>query len=88
MRLLARSVGQNHSRDSAIDTDLQVYTIAEIQLFQILIRFSFCQEWETETVVLEVGGEDELGVELAGGRDDPICPGENPIYVSSINKVE
>ena len=33
MRLLARSVGQNHSRDSAIDTDLQVYTIAEIQLF-------------------------------------------------------
>ena len=32
MRLLARSVGQNHSRDSAIDTDLQVYTIAEIQL--------------------------------------------------------
>ena len=32
MRLLARSVGQNHSRDSAIDTDLQVYTIEEIQL--------------------------------------------------------
>ena len=55
---------------------------------QILILFSLCQEWETETVVLEVGGEDELGVELAGGRDDPICPGENPIYVSSINKVE
>ena len=56
-------------------------------LFSIVIILIPFQEWETETLVLEVGGDDELGVELAGGRDDPVCPGENPIYVSSINKV-
>lgn len=48
------------------------------------------QEWETETMDIDFGGVvglDDLGLDLAGGRDDPICPGENPVYVSSINKV-
>ena len=31
--------------------------------------------------------DEDLGLDLAGGRDDPICPGENPVYISSINKV-
>ena len=36
--------------------------------------------------ILVISDED-LGLDLAGGRDDPICPGENPVYISSINKV-
>ena len=34
-----------------------------------------------------VTSDEDLGLDLAGGRDDPICPGENPVYISSINKV-
>jgi len=69
MRMLQRSVGHSHSRDSAIDTDLQ--------------------DWETETIDVDMGrisNDDDLGLDLAGGRDDPVCPGENPVYIASINK--
>ena len=69
MRLLQRSVGHSHSRDSAIDTDLQ--------------------DWETETIDMDMGGlsnDEDLGLDLAGGRDDPVCPGECPVYISSISK--
>jgi len=69
MRMLQRSIGHSHSRDSAIDTDLQ--------------------DWETETIDVDMGrisNDDDLGLDLAGGRDDPVCPGENPVYIASINK--
>lgn len=70
MRLLQRSVaGHNHSRDSAIDTDLQ--------------------DWETETIDVDMGGisnDEDLGLDLAGGRDDPVCPGDSPVYIASVNK--
>ena len=69
MRMLQRSVGHSHSRDSAIDTDLQ--------------------DWETETIDVDMGGisnDEDLGLDLAGGRDDPVCPGESPVYIASINK--
>ena len=44
------------------------------------------QDWETETLDIElslVGREEELGLDLAGGRDD----GESPVYISAIHKV-
>lgn len=69
MRMLQRSVGHSHSRDSAIDTDLQ--------------------DWETETIDVDMGGisnDEDLGLDLAGGRDDPVMPGDNPVYISSISK--
>ena len=69
MRMLQRSIGQSHSRDSAIDTDLQ--------------------DWETETIDVDMGrisNDEDLGLDLAGGRDDQVCLGENPVYIASINK--
>ena len=69
MRMLQRSVGHSHSRDSAIDTDLQ--------------------DWETETIDVDMGGisnDEDLGLDLAGGRDDPVGPGDSPVYISSITK--
>ena len=51
---------------------------------------SWFKEWETETLDVDfaqLSSEEDLGLDLAGGRDDPICPGENPVYISSINKV-
>ncbi len=50
------------------------------------------QEWETETLDIDFGrrrlsSDDDLGLDLAGGLDDPICQGEGPIYIASINKV-
>ena len=69
MRMLQRSVGHSHSRDSAIDTDLQ--------------------DWETETIDVNMGdisNDEDLGLDLAGGRDDPVGPGDSPVYISSITK--
>jgi hypothetical protein len=48
------------------------------------------QDWETETLDIDlslVGREEELGVDLAGGRDDPASGGESPVYISAIHKV-
>uniref|UniRef100_A0A915I813 Uncharacterized protein n=1 Tax=Romanomermis culicivorax TaxID=13658 RepID=A0A915I813_ROMCU len=46
-------------------------------------------EWEIETLTIDVIGSqknDNLGVELRGGRDDPIFGQIVPIYVKSIEK--
>ncbi|XP_054712748.1 LOW QUALITY PROTEIN: disks large homolog 5-like [Uloborus diversus] len=62
------SVGNNHSRDSAIDADMQ--------------------EWDTETVevALKFSSEDELGLELGGGKSDNQNGNENPIFIRNIAK--
>ena len=63
IRMLQRSVGQSHSRDSAIDTDLQVHLVSDI--------WWFVQDWETETLDIDMGrisNDDDLGLDLAGGR--------------------
>ena len=42
---------------------------------------------ETETLDIDLGlvtTDDELGLDLAGGRDDPVCPGETPIYIACL----
>ena len=47
------------------------------------------QEWETEVVAIDMGGlgsQEDLRLDLAGGRDDLHCPADKPIYVSSIAK--
>ena len=48
------------------------------------------QEWETETLDLDMGplgSQEDLMLDLAGGRDDIHCPvADKPIYVSSIAK--
>ena len=48
------------------------------------------QEWETETLDLDMaalGSQEDLLLDLAGGRDDLHCPvADKPIYVSSIAK--
>ena len=33
-----------------------------------------------------LGSHEDLGLDLSGGRDDLHCPGEKPIYISSIGK--
>ena len=47
-------------------------------------------EWETDHVDLDMNGlgsQEDLGVDLSGGRDDIHCPGaDKPIYISSITK--
>ena len=67
MRMLQRSVGQSHSRDSAIDTDLQVVRGSAKGINSTLIF----QDWETETLDIDMGrisNDDDLGLDLAGGR--------------------
>ena len=67
MRMLQRSVGQSHSRDSAIDTDLQVVRGSAKEINSTLIF----QDWETETLDIDMGrisNDDDLGLDLAGGR--------------------
>eukprot|EP00094_Tigriopus_californicus_P004987 TCALIF_04803-PA protein Name:"Similar to DLG5 Disks large homolog 5 (Homo sapiens)" AED:0.14 eAED:0.14 QI:159/0.90/0.87/0.96/0.90/0.93/32/0/2037 len=48
------------------------------------------QEWETENIDIDMNGlgsTEDLGLDLAGGRDDLHCPsGDKPIYISSIGK--
>ena len=47
------------------------------------------QEWETEAIDLDMAGlgsQEDLRLDLAGGRDDLHCPSDKPIYVSSIAK--
>ena len=53
------------------------------------ICYLFSQEWETEAVDLDMAGlgsQEDLRLDLAGGRDDLHCPNDKPIYVSSIAK--
>merc|ERR1719336_1252586 len=47
------------------------------------------QDWETETIDVNMGdisNDEDLGLDLAGGRDDPVGPGDSPVYISSITK--
>ncbi|XP_063244378.1 disks large homolog 5 isoform X2 [Bacillus rossius redtenbacheri] len=47
------------------------------------------QEWETEILDIDLSGlasDDDLGFSLVGGRDDPQCPNDSAIYVSSVSK--
>jgi hypothetical protein len=70
MRMLQRSVGQSHSRDSAIDTDLQVWSDT-IALLLCLQCSTMLQDWETETMDIDmarISNDDDLGLDLAGGR--------------------
>ena len=53
------------------------------------LLYLFSQEWETEAVDLDMAGlgsQEDLRLDLAGGRDDLHCPNDKPIYVSSIAK--
>ncbi|XP_074647785.1 disks large homolog 5-like isoform X2 [Tubulanus polymorphus] len=62
-------VSHNHSRDSAIDTDMQ--------------------QWETETLEFDVGGDTsdgDFGFDLVGGKDDPKSPKDYSIFVSNVRK--
>ena len=47
------------------------------------------QDWETETIDVnmgEISNDEDLGLNLAGGRDDPVLPGDSPVYIASITK--
>lgn len=47
------------------------------------------QEWDTEMLNIDLSGlgsDEDLGLELVGGRDDPHYPNDSGIYVSSIAK--
>lgn len=33
-----------------------------------------------------ISNDEDLGLDLAGGRDDPVGSGDSPVYVSSIVK--
>ena len=34
----------------------------------------------------EISNDEDLGLDLAGGRDDPVLPGDSPVYIASITK--
>ncbi|CAI6359819.1 unnamed protein product [Macrosiphum euphorbiae] len=47
------------------------------------------QDWDTETLNIDIGvsgTNEDLGINLLGGREAPLCPNNNAIYISSINK--
>ncbi|CAI6367682.1 unnamed protein product [Macrosiphum euphorbiae] len=47
------------------------------------------QEWDTEILNIDLGvlgTNEDLGIDLLGGRDDPLYPNDNAIYISSVNK--
>ncbi|XP_029347232.1 disks large homolog 5-like [Acyrthosiphon pisum] len=47
------------------------------------------QDWDTEILNIdmgELGTNEDLGIDLLGGKDAPLCPNNNAIYISSINK--
>ena len=49
----------------------------------------FFKDWETETIDVnmgEISNDEDLGLDLAGGRDDPVLPGDSPVYIASITK--
>lgn len=76
----------HHSRDSAIDSDMQVGA-----WFGWIgwLYGGFFQEWETEILEMDLSGlssDGDLGFELVGGRDDPHYPNDSAIYVASVTK--
>ncbi|XP_076455476.1 disks large homolog 5-like isoform X2 [Babylonia areolata] len=45
------------------------------------------QEWETETLEMELGeGSCDVGFSVAGGKDSPLFPGDSTVYVSHVAK--
>ena len=34
----------------------------------------------------KISNDEDLGLDLAGGRDDPVLPGDSPVYIASITK--
>ncbi|XP_050531919.1 disks large homolog 5 [Daktulosphaira vitifoliae] len=47
------------------------------------------QDWDTEILNIDLGSlgsNEDLGIDLLGGRDDPLYPNDNAIYISSISK--
>ncbi|XP_075211047.1 disks large homolog 5-like isoform X1 [Lycorma delicatula] len=47
------------------------------------------QEWDTEMLNIDLSGlgsDEDLGLELVGGRDDPQYPNDSGIYISSVAK--
>lgn len=47
------------------------------------------QEWETEILEMDlsgISGENDLGLELVGGREDPHYPNDHGVYIASITK--
>lgn len=46
-----------------------------------------CNDWETESVVLErVNLDDDLGIAIAGGKDKPALPNSSSIVITNIAK--
>ncbi|XP_060857189.1 disks large homolog 5-like isoform X2 [Metopolophium dirhodum] len=47
------------------------------------------QDWDTEILNIDLGvlgTNEDLGIDLLGGRDSPLYPNDNAIYISSVNK--
>ncbi|XP_060859281.1 disks large homolog 5-like [Metopolophium dirhodum] len=47
------------------------------------------QDWDTEILNIDLGvlgTNEDLGIDLLGGRDDPLYPNDNAIYITSVNK--
>ena len=83
-----------HSHDSAIDSDLQEWETEAIDLdmagmtyfcLHFIYLFIFCL-FTIFCLLLGLGSQEDLRLDLAGGRDDLHCPSDKPIYVSSIAK--
>ncbi|CAI6345709.1 unnamed protein product [Macrosiphum euphorbiae] len=47
------------------------------------------QDWDTEILNIDLGvlgTNEDLGIDLLGGRDDPLYPNDTAIYIKSVNK--
>ncbi|RUS73670.1 hypothetical protein EGW08_018576, partial [Elysia chlorotica] len=63
-------IGHNHSRDSAIDADLQDLGTEAVEV----------------QVELENPNSGQLGFEMVGGKDDPQFPNDPSLFVSHVTK--
>jgi len=88
-RLLQLQATGRYSQESAIDTNIRDWDteILNIDLVRIIRVLSVYVGFNVNVYFQGVlGTNEDLGIDLIGGRDDPLYPNHNAIYISSVHK--